>query len=167
MKYLNITRALIHLATAALAVLCLSVAFTSKAHADTIGLHTFSHHTRDSYDWCHSNTSGKRTCPKAYNNRNLGAYYIHESGATAGFYENSYSRYTVYAGYTAYTPFFYGVRGVATLAVATGYKRLYNAGTLRVVLAPGLAYTYRDVTARWTVVPGREGFQHLSLEYKL
>jgi hypothetical protein len=141
--------------------------FGPSAVAQTIGLHTISVHQKSTYDWCKYNSGGNRTCEKSYNNTNLGLYYIHESGATVGGYRNSYGKNTFYAGYTASTQDFHGLSAVATFALATGYSSLYSVGVLRPVIAPGLRFTMGSVAMRYTFVPGKEGFQHLSLEYKL
>jgi hypothetical protein len=165
MKYLNITRALIQTVTAALAVLCLSAAFTGQAHADTIGLHTVSLHGRPYYERTHQ---GGENTQHAFNNNNFGAYYIADSGLTFGAYRNSYWHTTTYLAWTletrAYGPFSLS----AAVGFATGYKTLHGVGVLRPMILPSLVTDLGFIRARYSVAPGKHGvFQHLSLEYKL
>lgn len=90
--------------------------FAGAANADTIGLHVASAHSKS-----------------GFNNANLGAYYVHDSGATIGAYCNSESRsplfpqarpcqVSAYAGYTL-TADVGPARLSATVGVITGYAR--------------------------------------------
>jgi hypothetical protein len=75
----------------------------APAAAQTVGLHIGSAHIPAS---------------DHLNNVNPGAYVRYDSGATAGFYRNSYKRLSVYAGWTwERGPFALTVGGI------TGYKR--------------------------------------------
>jgi hypothetical protein len=76
-------------------------ALTRPAAADTIGLHLLSTHIPDNN----------------YNNGNLGAYYLLDSGWTAGYYRNSINRDSYYAGYTAHWHFI-----DITMGAVSGYQ---------------------------------------------
>ena len=86
--------------------------FPVLASAQTVGLHLISGHT-----------SG------GLNNINPGVYVRFDNGLTAGAYRNSYSRNSVYLGYTEETSATDRLSLAVTVGVITGYQREEWAGT--------------------------------------
>lgn len=98
-----------------------------KACAAEIGVHLVSQHYP------------KRT----YNNNNPGMYFRADNGITAGFYDNSYNQWSVYAGYT----YHWNVKGwepAVTLGAITGYPK----ASVMPVAVPTLATPPLIETAR-------------------
>lgn len=141
------------------------------ARAGTIGVHTFSEHARAYFERTHEGALNSR---HKFNESNFGAYYVTDNGWTIGTYRNSYYRQTFYAGYVVSGPTLlaagpFSIRPDLSMALATGYKRVYGVGVLRPMLMPQIVIQSAYGPAiRYSVAPGKEGvFQHLSVEVKL
>lgn len=158
----------------------LLTACAAAASAGTIGLHTYSHHTSDTYERTEYRQVNGRfadgarylqkysvTTHREYNNQNFGMYYIADNGFTIGGYRNSYDKNTVYAGYTVNSDRYLGgyVSGSVSVALATGYRELASVGVLRPVVLPALRLHLGDAAIRLSGFPaGSKSFMHLSAE---
>jgi hypothetical protein len=144
----------------------LAALLAGSAHADTVGVHLVSRHATPNFE--RSWSDGTKT-QVAYNNRNFGAYWAADSGALVGAYRNSYSRTTVYAGWTWDAPRIGPVTPAVSAVLATGYDNMRGHGKLRPMLMPSLRAPLGTVSVRWSVAPATKGgfFQHLSVERAL
>jgi|ERR1043165_6186226 hypothetical protein len=145
--------------------LILAAMLATSAQAQTIGVHTFSKHSVNTFDYVYAD-GHRRTV--AMNERNLGGYVIFDNGLIVGGYHNSYWEPTFYAGYTHNFANFGPITPSLTAAIATGYEKIYGVGKLRPMLMPSLiAKTPLGVSLRYSAAPAKGGlFQHLSVERK-
>lgn len=115
-------------------ILAIIMLACNMAHAQTIGVHTLTHHI-DSHT--------------GLNERNIGLY-LRSDNWTVGGYRNSYRRTTLYAGYVLdYGPF------SVTLGAATGYQRKWRDCTAEEVQATGFVDECRkpDTKVKTALMP--------------
>jgi hypothetical protein len=122
--------------------------FPVLAGAQTVGIHLVSAHQHG-----------------GMNNINPGIYARLDNGATAGFYRNSYSRWSVYAGYSMETPKWHGLSAALTVGAVSGYP----AASVMALAVPSVAYTQGEYSARLAIVPkppthGTSASVHLMVE---
>lgn len=160
---------LISLAFGAIAALV-----SDSCFSQTIGVHTWSEHGKDTYDITHE---GGPNTTKKFNEKNYGVYVIAGEvdlfglpvSPIAGVYKNSYYHTTVYAGLT-YEHVLVGnwLHWGATAALATGYQRVHGVGVLRPTFMPHVIVRVDDFAVRYSLTPAKGGvFQHLSFEWEL
>lgn len=157
-----ITRIINWLIITVTAVLCLLVLFAPDARAQTVGVHTWSDHSHDTYNITHE---GGDNTSKKFNEANFGLYFL-KDGWVVGAYRNSYYRTTVYGGYVWQTPLYGPLDVAVSAALATGYRRVHGVGVLRPMLMPQLVlHLPAGLDLRYSVAPAKGGaFQHLSIE---
>ncbi len=102
------------------------------ACAQSVGVHTVSVHEKP-----------------GFNNTNPGLYVRHDNGLTLGFYNNSYSRQSVYVGYTIETAPWHNFSAAMTVGGVTGYP----AAKVMVLAVPSIAYHFGDSAVRLGIVP--------------
>jgi hypothetical protein len=158
-----ITRALNWAILALVALYCLLTLWAPEAKAQTaVGVHLWSEHSKNEYEITHE---GGVSEYRKFNEKNYGLYVVH-NGWTAGTFENSYYRRTVYGGYSWVWPVYGPLDACLTVALATGYRRVPGVGTLRPMAMPGVRMALPEgIFLRYSVAPAKGGaFQHLSIE---
>jgi hypothetical protein len=121
--------------------------FPLLANAQTVGLHTISHHEH-----------------AGFNNSNPGLYIREDNGLTFGFYRNSYSRESVYLGYTTETR-----SGAVSAALTVGAVTGYPAAKAIALVVPSVAYHFGNNAVRVGIIPrppktGASAALHLMIE---
>jgi hypothetical protein len=138
-----------------LAALALAAFAHCEASADeaAFGLHLASHHTGERPDTRQPGWSTRGEEEPAYNNVNPGAYVRTDDGVVAGFYFNSYKRWSAYAG-REWSASLHGWKASITLAFVTGYpKQSLMVGFMPTVTTPPLFESFR---VRLGFIPGVE-----------
>ncbi len=138
--------------------------------AQTLGLHLGTAHSSPTYtvtgpvlDRDTLQPIGMYTQQRRYESFNPGLYLRLDSGATAGFYRNSYGRWSTYAGWTWQTA---GDRFALTVGAVTGYP----TRSVSPLIVPSVRFDLAGATsARLSLLPKTPGTAestglHLSLE---
>lgn len=136
-----------------IAGLALFVAIPAQAGGLTLDINGLSQHSKDTYRY-----QGKM---HKYNETNLGlglTYGVNKYvDVSAGFFENSYYKKTVYAGVRFGSEFVFGdfvVSPGIQAGFATGYADTpVNSSSLRPIVLPNLRVAYRDVGVAVGYVP--------------
>lgn len=122
----------------------------SPAHADQLGIHAWSHHT-----------PSKTT----QNNHNFGLYW-QTPDTEIGYYKNTLSRNSFYAGYR------YQYQGIDVFVGGiTGYKREhcqceidgFSPWVITPIVVPSKAFTFQNFSMRVSVVPNFSPFSPIGV----